>query len=130
VQYKKIFAMIFNDIKGHVNTSLGLVRGVNPLHPPCVRAWFLPTAIRWSVGTFARPIGSAFAFSQVNPSRDYHLRTHQILRGHTRISARAYFLRLNKVSHVAAGRIKCHAGTKNTRPSIARLSEPQWGPPL
>ena len=26
--------MIFNEIKGHVNTSLGLVRGMNPLHPP------------------------------------------------------------------------------------------------
>ena len=27
--------------------------------------------IRWSVGTFARLIGSAFAFSQINPLRDY-----------------------------------------------------------
>jgi len=66
----------------------------------------------------------------VNPSRDCHLRTHQILRGHTRISARAYFLRLNNVSHVAAGRTMCHVGTKIARPSIAPLSEPQWGLPL
>jgi len=29
--------MIFNEIKCHVNTSLGLVGG---MHPPCVRAWF------------------------------------------------------------------------------------------
>jgi len=29
--------MIFNEIKGHVNTSLGLVGGMHPLHPPCVR---------------------------------------------------------------------------------------------
>ena len=57
------------------------------------------------------------------PSRDCHLR-------HTRISARAYFLRLNNVSHVAAGRTMCHAGTKSTRPSITPLSEPQWGLPL
>ena len=91
---------------------------------------FLPTAIRWSVGTFARPIGSAFAFSQVNPSRDCHLRTHQILRGHSRISARAYFLQLNNVSHVAAWRTMCHVGTKSARPSIAPLSVPQWGLPL
>jgi len=33
--------MIFNEIKCHVivNTSLGLVGGIHPLHPPCVRAW-------------------------------------------------------------------------------------------
>jgi len=39
------------------------------------------------VGTFARLIGSAFAFSQMNPSSDCQLRTHQIWRGHTRIFA-------------------------------------------
>jgi len=63
----------------------------------------------------------------VNPSRDCHLRIHQILRGHTRISARAYFLWPNNVSHMARGRTMCHAGTKSARPSIAPLSEPQWG---
>ena len=47
--------------------------------PPNSR--FLPTAIRRSVGTFARLIGSAFAFSQINPLRDCHLRT-QTLRGY------------------------------------------------
>ena len=52
---------------------------------------------------------------------------HQILRGHTRIFARAYFLRPNNVSHMAAGRTVCHAGTKSARPSIAPLPEPQWG---
>jgi len=66
----------------------------------------------------------------VNPWRDCHLRTHQILRGHTRIFARAYFLQLNNVSHVAVRRTMCHAGTKSARPSIAPLSEPQWGLPL
>jgi len=60
----------------------------------------------------------------MNPLRDCHLRTHQILRGHTRIFARAYFLRPNNVSHVAAGRTMCHAGTKSARPSIAPLPEP------
>jgi len=50
---------------------------------------------------------------------------------HTRIFVRAYFLRLNNVSHVAVGRSMCHAGTKSVlRPSIAPLSEPQRGLPL
>jgi len=31
--------MILNEIKCHVNTSLGLVRGIHPLYPPCVRTW-------------------------------------------------------------------------------------------
>jgi len=30
--------MIFNEIKCHVNTSLGLVEGYIPCIPPCVRA--------------------------------------------------------------------------------------------
>jgi len=30
VQYKNIFAMIFNEIKCHVNTSLGLLGGMHP----------------------------------------------------------------------------------------------------
>jgi len=88
---------------------------------------FLPTVIWWSVGTFTRLIGSAFAFAQVNPSRDCHLRTHQILRGHARIFVRAYLLWLNNVSHLAVGRTMCHAGTKTVRPSIAPSSEPQRG---
>jgi len=83
----------------------------------------------------ARLIGSAFAFSQMNPLRDCNLRTpdtskntsNTSKRGHTRIFARAYFLRPNNVSHVAAGRTMCHAGTKSARPSIAPLPEPQWG---
>jgi len=33
--------MIFNEIKCRVNTSLGLVGGMHPLHPPCV---FAPAA--------------------------------------------------------------------------------------
>jgi len=31
--------MIFNEIECHVNTSLGLLGGEHPQHPPCVRAW-------------------------------------------------------------------------------------------
>jgi len=32
--------MILNEIKCHVNTSLGLVGGMHPLQPfPCVRPW-------------------------------------------------------------------------------------------
>ena len=31
--------MSFNEIMCHVNTSLGLVGGMHPLHPPCVRGW-------------------------------------------------------------------------------------------
>ena len=44
--------------------------------------------------------------------------------------ARAYFLWLNNVSHVAGWRTMCHAGTKSARASIAPLYEPQWGLPL
>jgi len=33
VQFKNILAMIFNEIEYHVNTSLGLVGGMHPLHP-------------------------------------------------------------------------------------------------
>ena len=82
---------------------------------------------RWN---FRKVDWKCFAFSQVNPSRDCHLRTHQILRGHTRLSARPNFLQLNSVSHVPAGRTMCHAGTKSARPFIAPLSERQWGLPL
>ena len=82
---------------------------------------------RWN---FHKAGWKRFAFSQVNPSRDCHLRTHQILIGHTRIFARAYFLRLNNESHVAVGRTMCHAGTESARPSIVPLSEPQLGLPL
>ena len=74
-----------------------------------------------------RLIGSAFAFSQMNPLRDCHVRTYQTLTGHTRIFARAYYLRPNNVSHVAVGRTMCHAGTKGARPSIAPSPKPQWG---
>jgi len=35
MQYKSILAMIFNEIKRHVNTSLGLVGGMHP--PLCPR---------------------------------------------------------------------------------------------
>jgi len=102
-------------------------RGHN-IDPPSQRhqdSRFLPTAIRWSVGTFARLTRSAFAFTQVNPSRDCHFQTHQTLRGHTRIFAIAYYLRPNNESHVAVERTMCYAGAKSARPSIAPSSEPQ-----
>jgi len=35
---KIYLAMSFNEIKFHVNTSLGLVGGCIPYIPPCVRA--------------------------------------------------------------------------------------------
>jgi len=79
------------------------------------------------VGTFARLIGSAFAFSEMIPLRDCRLRTQQILRGHSKIFVRAYFLRPNNVSHVGARRTMCHAGTKSARPSNAPSPEPRWG---
>jgi len=63
----------------------------------------------------------------MNPLRDCHLWTHQTLRGHTRIFARAYYLWPNNVSHMAVERTMCHAGTKSVRPSIAPSPEPQWG---
>jgi len=101
--------MLFNEIKCHVNTSLGLVGRMHPQHPPCVRAWFLPTAIQWRVGTSARLIGSAFAFLQVNPLRACYLRTHQISRGFTKIFARDCYPRTNNVSHVVVERTMWHA---------------------
>jgi len=63
----------------------------------------------------------------MNPLRDFHLRTHQISRGCTRIFARAYYPRLNNVFHVAVGRTMCHAGTKSARPSVTPSPEPLWG---
>jgi len=63
----------------------------------------------------------------MNPLRDCHLRTHQILRGHTRIFARAYYLRSNNASHVVVGRTIYHAGTKSARPSIVPTPEPHRG---
>ena len=33
-----MLATIFNEIKCHVNTSIGLMGWMHPLHPPCVRA--------------------------------------------------------------------------------------------
>jgi len=62
----------------------------------------------------------------MNPLRDCHLRTHQTLRGHTRIFARAYYLRPNYASHVAVGTTMCHVETKSARPSIAPSPEPLW----
>ena len=65
--------MIFNEIKCHVNTSLGLVGGCWACIPPCVRAWlgcfyllvnqqkvckiliyFLKTVIGWSALWFGK----------------------------------------------------------------------------
>ena len=105
------------------------------ISPPSKRhqdSRFLPTAIQWSTGTFARLIGSVFAFLQMNPLRDCHLWTHQILKGHTWVFVRAYYLGPNNVglSHVAIGRSMCHTGTKSARPSIALSPKPQWGPTL
>jgi len=118
-------------------------------HPRTVRGWTPgqhPTTLDCCTTQRKQPVSSLsdqvkrcnfpkadwkrFCLSLLNPSRDCHLRTHQILRGHTMISARAYFLWLNNVSHVAARITMCHAGTKSARPSIAPLSEPQWGLPL
>ena len=63
----------------------------------------------------------------MNPLRDCHLRTHQALREHARIFARAYYLQSSNASHVAVGRNMCHAETMSARPSIAPPSEPRWG---
>ena len=40
---------------------------------------------------------------------------------------RTCYLRLNNASHAAIASTMCHAGTNSARPSIAPLSEPQWG---
>jgi len=44
VQYTNILAMIFNEIKCHVNTSFGLVGGCIP---PCVRAFATTLLRKW-----------------------------------------------------------------------------------
>jgi len=47
VQYQSILAMLFNEIKCHVNTSLGLVGGMHPVHasPLCPRLSIV--RLRW-----------------------------------------------------------------------------------
>ena len=49
--------MIFNEIKCRVNTSLGLVGGMHPLHPPCPRLAVSPSCwgrvLRFAVGKVA-----------------------------------------------------------------------------
>ena len=82
------------------------------------------------VGNFARLIGVAFAFLQMNLLRDCYLRTQQISRRHT--TRRNYVKTccmglLSNISHVAVARTICRAGTKSARPSIAPSSEPQCG---
>jgi len=52
---KTFFAIIFNEIKCHVNTSLGLVGGCIPCIPPWVRAWpCLPNFPTFSAGSKRR----------------------------------------------------------------------------
>jgi len=52
---KIFFAIIFNEIKCHVNTSLGLVGGMHPLHPPlCPRLPPNDTFLRLQHGWHSR----------------------------------------------------------------------------
>ena len=67
------------------------------------------------VGNFARLIGVAFAFLQMNLLRDCYLQTQQISRRHT--TRRNYVKNccmglLSNISHVAVARTICRAGTK------------------
>jgi len=48
VQYKNILATIFNEIKCHVNTSLGLLWG--DASPPCIRACVQPSQKERAIG--------------------------------------------------------------------------------
>jgi len=57
----------------HRHSLITPPRSKVPAHSDPVKRWNLRKA-DWK----------SFAFSQVNPSRDCHLRTHKILRGHTR----------------------------------------------
>jgi len=77
----------------------------------------------------------------MNPLRDCHLQTHQILKRYARIFARAYYLQPNNVSHVATRRIvpcwdkECEtfyrsftqdtAGTDFDRAASSRLGQKQ-----
>ena len=47
MQYKNISAMIFNEIKFYVNTSLGLVGWMHPLHPPPCAAPVMRWCSKW-----------------------------------------------------------------------------------
>jgi len=86
---------------------------------------FLLAAIPWSVGTFVRLTGSAFAFLQMNLLRDCHLWTQQTSRRQSGKYARARYLRLNNVSRTAVRRTMGHVGTTSARTCIAPSSEPQ-----
>ena len=123
------FASVGQDNRLLDRRVLGSSRSHNT-DPLSQRHWvskFLHTSIRWSVGTFARLIGNAFAFLQVNPLTDCRLRTQQTSRRRNKIFARVRYLLPNNASHVAAARTMCHAGTKSATLSIAPTSEPQWG---
>ena len=71
-------------------SQAGYGPAIDPLSESHRGSKFLPTAIRWSIGTFARFIGSTFAFLQVNPLRDCH-RTQETSRRHTGHFARACY---------------------------------------
>ena len=73
---------------------------------------------RWN---FRKADWERFCLLKVCPLRDCHLWTHEILRGHTKIFAKACYLRPNSASHVAVGRAMCHAGTKSARHCGDRL---------
>jgi len=64
---------------------------------------------RWN---FHKADWKRVAFSQMNPLRDCHLRTHQTSRGYTRIFARTSYPRPSNACHVAVGRTMCHAGRR------------------
>jgi len=60
-----------------------------------------------------------------HPKRDRHLWTQKTSKRHTRNFARACYLRLNNLSHVAVARTTCHAGKTARYLTVASL-EPQW----
>jgi len=107
-------------------TSSMKVSAVTTSTPPNRSSKFLPTAIRWNVGIFARMVGRVFAFLHENPLTDCHLRTQQTSRRHTRNYVRAYYMRLNNVSPLGVARIMCHVGTKSAGPFITPSSDPSW----
>jgi len=70
---KIVLAKIFNEIKCHVNTSLGLVGECIPCIPPCVRACFQVGYFIQEL-SFVTPVRITQTATRVGPNYTLHSR--------------------------------------------------------